>query len=56
MQISMHPLRRNSRSMPIVCGMCGLVISSSVMMMVVMMVMMERRRCESAKANIFLKG
>lgn len=55
MRISMHPLRRNSRSMPIVCGMCGLVISSSVMMMV-MMVMMERRRCESAKANIFLKG
>lgn len=54
MRISMHPLRRNSRSMPIVCGMCGLVISSSVMMMV--MVMMERRRCESAKANIFLKG
>lgn len=55
MRISMHPLRRNSRLMPIVCGMCGLVISSSVMMMV-MMVMMERRRCESAKANIFLKG
>lgn len=53
MRISMHPLRRNSRSMPIVCGMCGLVVSSSVMMM---MVMMERRRCESAKANIFPKG
>lgn len=54
MRISMHPLRRNSRSMPIVCGMCGLVISSSVMMM--MMMMMERRQCESARANIFPKG